>query len=434
MSTQAPLHHEYSEAGAHALDRDDPFPPRRAEFHLLPYDGAYPTIAYFAGNSLGLQPRVVAGRLQEELDDWARLGVEGHVEARRPWVSYHENLREPAARLVGALPGEVVMMNTLTVNLHLLMVSFYRPSDERHLIVIEDSAFPSDSYAVRSQAALHGYDPDEAVVRLRPRDGEHTLRTEDVVALLERDGSRVALVLLGGVNYYTGELIDIPAITAATHAAGAIMAVDLAHAAGNVPLRLHEWGVDWAAWCTYKYLNSAPGAIAGAYVHERHLGDPSLPKLHGWWSTDAKTRFAMDPIVDEPATADSWAMSNPPIMAMAPVLASLEMFDEVGMDTLRAKSVRLTGYLERLLDVVCDGRPMRIITPRDARRRGAQLSVQFDGVDVGALTATLRHEHGVIADARQPDVIRLAPAPMYSTFHDCWRAATALESVVDGRP
>lgn len=432
MNPKAPLHHEYTEAAADALDRDDPGVSRRKEFHLLPYDGAYPQIAYFAGNSLGLQPRSVGPRLQEELDDWARLGVEGHTEARRPWVSYHERLREPAARLVGALPQEVVMMNTLTVNLHLLMVSFYRPTDERHLIVIEDSAFPSDSYAVRSQAALHGYDPDEAVVRLRPRDGEHTLRTDDIVDLLERDGSRVALVLLGGVNYYTGELVDIEKITAAAHSAGAIMGVDLAHAAGNVPLRLHEWGVDWAAWCTYKYLNSAPGAIAGAYVHERHLGDRSLPKLHGWWSTDSTTRFAMEPVVDEPATADSWALSNPPIMAMAPVLASLEMFDEVGMDALRAKSVRLTGYLERLLDLACDARPMHVITPRDAKRRGAQLSVQLDDIDVDALTKALRHEHGVIADARRPDVIRLAPVPMYSTFHDCWRAATALAAAVDG--
>lgn len=416
-----------------AFDRDsaDPFPARSDDFHLLPYDGAYPTIAYFAGNSLGLQPKVTAGRLTEELDDWARLGVEGHVEATRPWLGYHAFLRDPAARLVGALPHEVVMMNSLTVNLHVMMISFYRPTSDRHLIVIEDSAFPSDSYAVRSQAALHGFDPDEAVVRLKPRDGEFALRTEDITDYLEKDGTKVALVLLGGVNYYTGELIDIEAVTAAGHKQGAIVAIDLAHAAGNVPLKLHEWGVDWAAWCTYKYLNSGPGATAGTFVHERHLGNRELPKLHGWWSTKLETRFQMDPVADEPNSADAWAMSNPPIFAMAPVLASLEMFNEVGLDTLREKSVRLTAYLESLLDIVCVNRPMRVITPRDPARRGAQLSVQFDGIDVGSLTGRLRSEFGVIADARQPDVIRFAPIPFYSTFHDCWRVAHALTQLLE---
>lgn len=416
-----------------ALDHDsaDPFPSRRDDFHLLPYAGAYPTIAYFAGNSLGLQPKATAGRVAEELADWARLGVEGHVEATRPWLDYHALLRDPAARLVGALPHEVVMMNTLTVNLHLMMISFYRPTSDRHLIVIEDSAFPSDSYAVRSQAALHGFDPDESVVRLKPRDGEFALRTEDITGYLTENGAAVALVLLGGVNYYTGELIDIEAITAAGHEQGAIVAIDLAHAAGNVPLRLHEWGVDWAAWCTYKYLNSGPGASAGAFVHERHLGNKDLPKLHGWWSTKPETRFQMKPVVDEPDSADAWAMSNPPIFAMAPVLASLEMFDEVGLDALREKSVRLTAYLESLLDIVSVNRPMRVITPRDPERRGAQLSVQFDGIDVGALTERLRSEYGIIADARQPDVIRFAPIPFYSTFHDCWRAAHALTQLLE---
>lgn len=419
-----------TEQSAIDLDRSDPFPSLHEDFHLLPYDGAYPTIAYFAGNSLGLQPKVTAVRLREELEDWSQLGVEGHLEARRPWLGYHEFLREPAARLVGALPHEVVMMNTLTVNLHVMMISFYRPTAQRHRILIEDSAFPSDSYAVRSQAALHGFDPDEAIVRLKPRDGEHTLRTEDILSYLREHGESIALVLLGGVNYYTGELIDIAAVTKAGHEQGAIVAIDLAHAVGNVPLKLHDWGVDWAAWCTYKYLNSGPGASAGAFVHERHLGDASLPKLHGWWSTKPATRFQMDPVVDEPHSADAWAMSNPPILAMAPVLASLEMFDDVGLETLRAKSVRLTGYLEDLLDTVCASRPMRVITPRDPERRGAQLSVQFDGIAIGPLTERLRSEFGIIADARQPDVIRFAPVPFYSTFHDCWRVASALSQLI----
>lgn len=418
-----------SEESAHEADRTDAFPARRDDFHILPREGGG-EIAYMAGNSLGLQPKIVKARLEEELADWARVGVEGHMEAKRPWVGYHELLREPAARLVGALPHEIVMMNTLTVNLHLMMISFYRPTAKRHLIVIEDSTFPSDSYAVRSQAALHGFDPDEAVIRLKPREGEFVLRTEDILSTLSELGERVALVLLGGVNYYTGELIDIEAVTAAGHEHGAIVAIDLAHAAGNVPLKLHEWGVDWAAWCTYKYMNSGPGASAGAFVHERHLGDKTMPKLHGWWSTKPETRFQMAPVVDEPHSADAWAMSNPPILAMAPVLASLEMFDEVGIDTLREKSVRLTAYLESLLDIVSDGRPLRVITPRDPHRRGAQLSVQFDDIDVSALTHRLRSEFGVIADARQPDVIRFAPIPFYSTFHDCWRVADALSHLV----
>jgi kynureninase len=417
-----------SEADARARDAGDALPTLRDRF-LVPPHGAGQA-AYFAGNSLGLQPTALREWLGQELDDWAQFGVEGHGEALRPWVGYHELLREPAARLVGARPAEVVAMNSLTVNLHLMMISFYRPTEQRFKIVIEDSAFPSDSYAVRSQAALHGYDPDRAVVRIAPRPGEAALRSEDVVAMLEGFGDDVAMVLLGGVNYYSGELLDIEAITAAGHAAGAIVGWDLAHAAGNVPLQLHDWGVDWAAWCTYKYLNSGPGAVAGAFVHERHLADRSLPKLAGWWSTDPVVRFDMGPVVTPVDTADSWQLSNPPILAMAPVLLSLQMFDEVGMAALRAKSVRLTGYLESLLDDIADGRRFDVITPREPARRGAQLSVRLVGLDAGKVSAALRRDHGVVADARQPDVVRLAPAPMYCTFHDCWRAAHALAEVV----
>jgi kynureninase len=417
------------------LDGGDELPTLREQFHIPPAPGgSFAEAAYFAGNSLGLQPRVTAARLTGELDDWARLGVEGHVAAVRPWVSCHELLREPAARLVGAQPAEVVVMNSLTVNLHLMMISFYRPTAERHAILIEDTAFPSDSYAVRSQVALHGYDPDEAVIRLRPRAGETALRSEDVVSYLEVEGDRVAMVLLGAVNYYTGEYFDVETITRAGHSAGAAVGWDLAHAAGNVPLHLHDWGVDWAAWCSYKYLNSGPGSLAGAFIHERHLADRSLPKLAGWWSTDPATRFRMGPVVEAVDSADSWQVSNPPILAMAPVLASLEMFDAVGMSALRAKSLRLTGYLESLLDPICAGGQLEIITPRDPGRRGAQLSVRVGGLAAGTVSERLRFEHGVVADARQPDVVRLAPAPMYNTFHDCWRAATALAEVtaVDG--
>ncbi|RSN53196.1 kynureninase [Actinomadura sp. WAC 06369] len=411
-----------AETEALRLDGTDPVPALRDEFLVPPAPGGrYAEAAYFAGNSLGLQPKAVAGRLREELDDWARLAVEGHTRARRPWVDYHELLREPAARLVGALPHEVVAMNSLTVNLHLMMASFYRPSGRRTRIVIEDAAFPSDSYAVASQAVHHGLDPAAAVVRLRPRDGEEHLRTEDVLAFLEREGDTVALVMLGGVNYLTGQLMDMPAITKAGRAAGAVVGWDLAHAAGNVPLRLHDWDVDFAAWCTYKYLNSGPGAVAGCFVHERHVRDASVPKLSGWWGTEPSVRFRMDPDIAPPASADAWQLSNPPILALAPVLASLEIFDRVGMDALRARSERLTGYLAARLAPVGG---VRIITPADPAARGSQLSLRV--ADAGGLVRRLAEARGVVADAREPDVVRLAPVPLYCTFHDCHRAAEAL--------
>jgi kynureninase len=395
-----------TETEALALDAADELPTRRSEFHV-PSDWAY-----LAGNSLGLQHRSVRPQLLDELDDWAQLGVEAHLEGRRPWLPYHEQLREPAARLVGAQTDEVVMMNSLTVNLHLMMVSFYRPSAGRNLIVIEDSTFPSDSYAVRSQAVFHGYDPDVVVVRLA---------TDEVLDFLAAQGDRVALVMLGGVNYLTGELLDIPAITAAGHAAGAVVGWDLAHAAGNVPLQLHDWDVDWAAWCTYKYLNSGPGAVAGAFVHARHLTDRTLPRFEGWWGTQPATRFRMGPVLSPVDSADAWQLSNPPILAMSPVLASLEVFDAVGMSALRAKSRRLTAYLETQLD------GLDVLTPPDPDRRGAQLSVRV--ADAAGVSKRLRAEFGVIADSREPDVIRLAPAPLYNTFHDCWRAGQAMQRV-----
>ncbi|SNS57926.1 kynureninase [Actinomadura mexicana] len=410
---------------ARRLDETDPLPTLRGEFLIPPAPGGpCAEAAYFAGNSLGLQPKSVAGRLREELDDWARLAVEAHTRGGRPWVDYHELLRGPAARLVGALPHEVVAMNSLTVNLHLMMASFYRPAGTRTRIVIEDAAFPSDSYAVASQAVHHGLDPAGTVVRLRPRDGEHTLHTEDVLAFLDREGGTVALVLLGGVNYLTGQLMDMAAITKAGRAAGAVVGWDLAHAAGNVPLRLHDWDVDFAAWCTYKYLNGGPGAVAGCFVHERHVRDASVPKLAGWWGTDPAVRFRMDPDIAPPASADAWQLSNPPIMALAPVLASLEIFDRVGMDALRAKSERLTGYLaDRLAETGAE-----VVTPADPAARGSQLSVRV--ADAGGLVRRLAEARGVIADAREPDVVRLAPVPLYCTFHDCHRAAAALADLL----
>jgi kynureninase len=414
-----------------ARRRDAADPGHRDLFDLPPAEGGrYAEVAYLAGNSLGLQPKATRAELLEELDGWATLGVEGHLEGARPWLPYHEFLTGPAARLVGARPAETVVMNSLTVNLHLLMVSFYRPTGGRDRIVIEDSAFPSDSYAVRSQARFHGRDPAAAVVRLRPRPGEETLRTEDVVDYLDREGARVALVLLGGVNYLTGELMDIPAITAAGRRAGALVGWDLAHAAGNVPLALHDWGVDFAAWCSYKYLNSGPGALAGAFIHERHLGDPTIRRFEGWWSTDPATRFEMSPVSRPLPTADAWQVSNPPIFALAPVRTSLEIFDKVGMPALRARSERLTGYLERLLDEITPDRPITVVTPRAAECRGCQLSLRIGQGSAAALAKRLRHEYGVIADAREPDIVRVAPVPLYSTYHDCWRVADALVQTV----
>ncbi|WP_433381872.1 kynureninase [Streptosporangium sp. CA-115845] len=430
---------EFGERAALAADAEDSVC-RREEFLLPPAPGScrYPEVAYFAGNSLGLQPRAVRAALAAELDDWALHAVEGHHRAAHPWLPYHAELREDAAALVGAAPEETVVMNSLTVNLHLMMATFYRPAGERTRIVIEDHAFSSDSYAVRSQAVHHGLDPDETVVRLRPRPGEDCLRTEDIVDYLAREGHRVALVLLGGVNYLTGEFLDIPAVTAAGHAAGCVVGWDLAHAAGNVPLALHDWDVDFAAWCSYKYLNAGPGAVAGCFVHRRHVTDPELPRLAGWWSTEQATRFEMRPELVPVPTADAWQISNPPILAMAPVRVSLRMFAETGMAALRERSLALTGYLERLLAEVVRDRPLEIVTPADPARRGAQLSLRViggtdvaDAADAAAVAARLHETHGVLADVRRPDVIRLAPVPMYSTFHDCWRAAAALAEEVN---
>ena len=415
-----------SEAAAHARDMTPDGASRRELFRIPQAEsGPYPQVAYLAGNSLGLQPRATREELLEDLDAWANLAVHGHVESTRPWLPYHRELSEPTARLVGALPSEVVVMNSLTVNLHLLMASFYRPTSQRHHILVEDHCFSSDSYAVRSHAAFRGYDPDTAILRLRPRPGEDTLRTEDVVALLQAEGPSIAMVLLGGVNYLTGELMDIPTITAAGHEQGAMIGWDLAHAAGNVPLRLHDWNVDFAAWCSYKYLNSGPGSLAGAFIHERHVTDPTTPRLEGWWSTREEVRFAMAAVSDPPPTADAWATSNPPIFAMGPVRTSLAIFDEVGIDALRARSLSLSDYLWSLLEPIQSTGAITIVTPREHRDRGTQVSIRVRA-DAAELTDRMRLNWGVVADERKPDIIRLAPAALYCTYHDCWRAADAL--------
>jgi kynureninase len=407
----------------------------RDEFCMPPFEGdagapgaAYPQVAYFAGNSLGLQPRATAPALQIELDRWAQMGVEGQLSGPRPWKDYHEALAGPAARLVGALPHEAVIMNSLTANLHFMMATFYRPEGRRTKIVMEDIVFPSDGYAMASQARWHGLDPAEHVLRLRPREGEDVLRTEDVVSTIHELGDEVAMVVFSAVNYLTGEWMDMPTITAAGHEVGAIVGWDLAHAAGNVPMSLHEWGVDWAAWCNYKYVNSGPGALAGCFIHERHARNTGLPRLAGWWGTRTETRFRMEPTFDPPPTADAWQVSNPPIFAMTPVQVSLDIFDRIGMPTLRARSLRLTDYLRELLTEVIEEMPpgsLQIVTPEEPERHGSQLSLRFTA-DIGVLADTLRDLDGVVADTRNPDIIRFAPTALYSSYLDCWRAADAL--------
>jgi kynureninase len=365
-----------------------------------------PDTAYLAGNSLGLQPRATRDAVLAELDAWARRGVDGWFAGERPWLTYHERARDPLARLVGALPGEVAAMNTLTVNLHLMLASFYRPTPQRRRILIEEDAFPSDAYAVASHTA--------EIVRARP---------EEIVPTLEREGESIALVLLGGVNYLTGELLDMAAITAAGHRAGAVVGWDLAHAIGNVPMRMHEWDADFAVWCNYKYVNGGPGAIGGCFVHERHGGDPAVPRLAGWWGNDPSTRFLMErEFVPRPG-ADGWQVSTTPILSLVPVVVSLEIFDRIGLETLRERSLRLTAYLESLLDGVAE-----IITPPDPARRGCQLSIVVD--DASGVAERLAAEHGVVGDVRQPNVIRFAPTPLYSSYEDCDRAAVALSRVL----
>jgi kynureninase len=422
------------EHAARALDRDDPLSSLRREFAVPPWPGGLlPELAYLAGSSLGLMPQAARDAVIADLDDWAALGVEGHSGARHPWLTYHEAVRDTSARLVGARPGETVCMNSLTVNLHLMMVSFYRPTRDRYRILIDDAAFPSDSYAVASQLRHHGLHPDAATVRLRPREGERTLRAEDVIERIEREGPTLALVLLGGVSYLTGELLPIAEITAATHEAGAVSGWDLAHAAGNVPLALHDWDVDWAAWCSYKYLNSGPGAVAGCFVHERHARDPSIPRFAGWWGNELAVRFRMSPVFEARPDVEGWQLSNPPILSFAPVRVSLEIFDRAGIDSLRQRSLRLTGFLEALLHEAAARIPLTVITPRDAGARGCQLSIEVPG-DAREVARRLRDEHGVVCDERPPNIVRLTPVPLYNTFHDVWRAAAGLVEVLDASP
>ncbi|TBR39903.1 MULTISPECIES: kynureninase [Dyella] len=410
---------------AKAQDAADPLRAFRDEFLIPPHEGREST--YFCGNSLGLQPRAVRDAIVAELDDWAALAVEGHFKGRLPWMDYHEYVRDDLAHVVGALPSEVVAMNSLGVNLHLMMVSFYRPTPDRHAILIEAGSFPTDRYAVESQIRYHGFSPSLSLIELEPDEPNGTISMQAIEKVLTEQGERIALVMLPGVQYRTGQVFDLEAITALAHRQGCMIGFDLAHGVGNLPLQLHDHGPDFAVWCSYKYLNAGPGAVAGAFVHERHA-QSHLPRFAGWWGHDKTTRFQMGPHFVPTAGADGWQLSNPPILALAPLRASLKIFRRAGMHQLREKSLRLTGYLEWLVHTELAD-VLEVITPREPSRRGSQLSIRvLGGRERGRDLFQYLMDRGIVGDWREPDVIRISPAPLYNRFQDC---LTFVEAVQD---
>ncbi len=406
---------------AQSLDQQDELRSYRNQFYFPQHNDQ--NVIYFCGNSLGLQPKGVKAALDYELEHWKTHAVEGHFQGKMPWMYYHKFLNKQSALVVGAKEEEIVVMNTLTTNLHLMMVSFYQPKGKRIKIVMEAGAFPSDQYAVESQVKFHGYTPEEAIIEISPREGEHTLRTEDIISTIEQNGDEIALVLFAGVNYYTGQFFDLEAITKAGHKAGAFVGFDLAHAAGNMPMKLHDWGPDFAVWCSYKYLNAGPGGPSGAFVHERHSQNLELPRFAGWWGHDEASRFLMEKGFIPMKGAAGWQLSNVPILSFAAHKVSLDMFAEVGMDKLRVKSLKLTGYMEYLLNSF--EHSFEIITPQEERARGCQLSILTHGN--GKELFDYLSENGVIVDWREPNVIRIAPVPFYNSFEDAWRFVRLLQ-------
>ena len=414
---------------ANSLDDKDPLKKFRQKFFIPQHDGK--DCVYFTGNSLGLQPKTTSQYVQQELDDWANLGVEGHFQAKNPWMPYHEIFPKQLSAIVGCKENEVVAMNQLTVNLHLLMVSFYRPNKQRYKIICEAKAFPSDQYAFETQAKYHGLNPDETVIEVTPREGEYTLRTEDILSTIKQHGESVAIVLFGGVNYYTGQLFDIKAISAAAHAVGSYAGFDLAHAVGNVELKLHEWNVDFACWCSYKYLNSGPGGVAGVYINEKHVTNSDLPRFAGWWGYKKESRFKMDKGFEPIPTAEGWQLSNAPILSMAAHKASLDIFEEAGLDRLHEKRKLLSGYLHFVLNDINSRQTeklLEIITPANERERGCQVSILM--LKRGKEIFDELTKQGVIADWREPNVIRIAPVPLYNSFDDVWRFGNIINSIL----
>lgn len=399
----------------------------RNQFHI-PKDKQGNDVIYLCGNSLGLQPKTTKNYLNQELEDWANLGVDGHFEAKNPWLVYNELLTENMAKVVGAKPIEVVVMNTLTVNLHLMMVSFYQPTKTRYKILIEGDVFPSDKYAVESQLRHHGFDDKAGLIQWNPRKSESLNNYEDFETILKKQGSEIALIMIGAINYYTGQYFDLKRITELAHKYGCMVGFDCAHAAGNVPLNLHASGADFAVWCTYKYLNSGPGSLAGCFVHERHAHKKDLNRFTGWWSHNKKTRFKMRDEFDAIPGAEGWQLSNPPILSMAAIRASLDLFEAAGIKNLRAKSIQLTGFLEYLIFDL-NNKNINIITPKNPEERGAQLSIQLKNIDK-TLHAKLT-KAGVISDWREPDVIRVAPAPLYNSFEDVFEFVERLKKLLN---
>lgn len=418
--------YDNSHAFAQTMDSQDPLRHFRNEFHIPQHNGA--DCIYFCGNSLGLQPRQTTDYIAQELNGWASLGVEGHFDSRYNWYGYHHFLTDATARLVGAQPHEVAVMNALTVNLHLLMATFYRPTSHRYKILIEAPAFPSDRYAVQSQALWHGFAPQEAIVVINPNPETQNIDNQYIVDAIAEHGEELALVLIGAVNYYSGQFFDLPRIVAAAHSVGAYVGFDCAHAAGNVLLHLHDWQVDFAAWCSYKYLNSGPGGVSGVFIHERYADRPDLPRLAGWWGNDENHRFTMSDDFVPQRGAGGWQMSNAPVLAMAAHRAALDLFDRATMPTLRQKGDLLTGYAEYWLQELNRkyGNSMHIITPKNTNERGSQLSVLMQEHNGKAIFDELT-QHGVIADWRRPNVIRIAPVPLYNTFEDIYRFAQLLD-------
>ena len=415
---------------AKSLDEKDPLRHFR-EMYYIPLMFGKECI-YFTGNSLGLQAKRTQDYVVDELEDWASLGVEGHLHARNPWLPYHEIFPKQLSKIVGCLPQEVVVMNSLTVNLHLLMVSFYRPTKQRYKIICEAKAFPSDQYAFETQAKYHGYEPAEAVIEISAREGEYAIRTEDIISAIKQHGDTVAVVLFSGVNYYTGQLFDMKAITEAAHSVGAYAGFDLAHAAGNVELHLHDWNADFSCWCSYKYLNSGPGAVAGAYIHEKHIANKDLPRFAGWWGYTKETRFKMEKGFEAIPTAEGWQLSNAPVLSMAAHKASLDVFEEAGMYKLHAKRKLLSDYLLFIIDYCnsqVDEKIIQVITPRHENERGCQVSLLL--LKRGQEIFNELTKQGVLADWREPNVIRVAPVPLYNSFEDVYRFGQIIRNIIN---
>lgn len=411
-------------------DELDPLKSYRKQFHFPSFHEK--KMIYYTGNSLGLQPISTKKYIDQELNDWAKWGVEGHFHAQRPWMPYHEFITEKAAKIVGGKNNEVVVTHSLTTNLHLLMVSFYRPTKTRFKILCEKKAFPSDQYALQSQAKFHGYQPEEAIVEIGPRDGEYTIREEDVLAKIEELGESLAMIMIGGVNYFTGQVFPMKEITAAGHKVGATVGFDLAHGAGNIPVSLHDWNVDFAAWCGYKYLNSGPGGSSGLFIHERHVKNKDLIRFAGWWGHDKNDRFLMPDKFNPIPTAEAWQLSNAPVLSMAAHLASLDIFDEVGMEALREKSIQLTNYQEFIINDINERNShinLEIITPKDTSKRGCQLSIVAHGQ--GKSLFEKLSANGVVADWREPNVIRIAPVPLYNSFEDAFDFGKIIEAAIN---